>query len=52
VKKALRKTLWKYQLHEDQDLFDRAYAYIREYYCPTWLPTWEWQRPTHEEVST
>jgi len=32
IKKALRKTLWKYQLHQEQDLFDRAYAYIREYY--------------------
>ena len=32
VKKALRKTLLKYNLHTDQDLFDRAYAYIREYY--------------------
>ncbi len=32
VKKALRKTLLKYNLHNDQDLFDRAYAYIREYY--------------------
>lgn len=32
VKNALRKTLLKYNLHTDQDLFDRAYAYIREYY--------------------
>ena len=32
VKKALRKTLFKYQLHSDTDLFDRAYGYIREYY--------------------
>jgi type I restriction enzyme R subunit len=32
VKKALRKTLFKYRLHQDQDLFDRAYKYIREYY--------------------
>ena len=32
VKKALRKTLFKYQLHSDTDLFDRAYRYIREYY--------------------
>ena len=28
----LRKTLLKYKLHTDQDLFDRAYAYIRQYY--------------------
>jgi type I restriction enzyme R subunit len=32
VKKALRKTLLKYQLHKDQDLFDRAYGYIEQYY--------------------
>ena len=32
VKMALRKTLFKYKLHQDQDLFDRAYGYIREYY--------------------
>ena len=32
VRKALRKTLFKYQLHQDTDLFDRAYGYIREYY--------------------
>ena len=32
VKKALRKTLFKYKLHQDQELFDRAYGYIREYY--------------------
>lgn len=32
VKNALRKTLFKYKLHQDQDLFDRAYGYIRQYY--------------------
>jgi type I restriction enzyme R subunit len=32
VQKELRKTLLKYQLHHDQDLFDKAYAYIRQYY--------------------
>ncbi|MDR4509047.1 MAG: HsdR family type I site-specific deoxyribonuclease [Candidatus Brocadiaceae bacterium] len=32
VRKALRKTLLKYNLHTDQDLFERAYGYIREYY--------------------
>lgn len=32
VKLALRKTLFKYKLHQDQELFDRAYGYIREYY--------------------
>jgi type I restriction enzyme R subunit len=32
VQKALRLALRKYQLHTDQDLFDKAYGYIREYY--------------------
>jgi len=32
VKMALRKTLFKYHLHQDKDLFDRAYGYIRQYY--------------------
>jgi type I restriction enzyme R subunit len=32
VQKALRKTLLKYHLHNDQDLFDRAYGYIKQYY--------------------
>ena len=32
VKKALRKTLLNYKLHGDQELFDRAYGYIRQYY--------------------
>ena len=32
VKMALRKTLFKYRLHQDQDLFDRAYGYIKQYY--------------------
>jgi len=32
VQKLLRKALLKYQLHKDQALFDRAYAYIKEYY--------------------
>ncbi|MBQ20485.1 MAG: DEAD/DEAH box helicase [Flavobacteriales bacterium] len=32
VQKSLRKALLKYQLHKDQVLFDRAYAYIKEYY--------------------
>lgn len=32
VKLALRKTLFKYKLHQDQELFDRAYGYIRQYY--------------------
>ena len=32
VKMALRKTLFKYRLHQNQDLFDRAYQYIAMYY--------------------
>lgn len=32
VKIALRKTLFKYKLHQDADLFERAYGYIRTYY--------------------
>ena len=32
VQKELRKTLLKYKLHTDQDLFDKAYGYIRQYY--------------------
>lgn len=32
VQRELRKTLLKYKLHTDQDLFDRAYAYIKQYY--------------------
>jgi type I restriction enzyme R subunit len=32
VKQALRSALRKYKLHTDQDLFDKAYGYIREYY--------------------
>ena len=32
VKQVLRKTLLKYRLHQDQDVFERAYGYIQEYY--------------------
>jgi type I restriction enzyme R subunit len=32
VKKALRKSLLKYQLHQDTELFDKAYGYVRLYY--------------------
>lgn len=32
VQKSLRKALLKYKLHTDQALFERAYAYIKEYY--------------------
>ena len=32
VQRSLRKALLKYKLHTDQILFDKAYAYIKEYY--------------------
>lgn len=32
VKQELRRVLLKYQLHKEQELFDRAYGYIKEYY--------------------
>ncbi|MDG2539823.1 type I restriction endonuclease subunit R [Dyella jiangningensis] len=32
VKKALRKALFKYTLHADVELFEKAYSYIRQYY--------------------
>jgi type I restriction enzyme, R subunit len=32
VRKALRKTLFKYKLHQDAELFEKAYGYVREYY--------------------
>jgi type I restriction enzyme R subunit len=32
VRQALRKALLKYKLHTDQELFDKAYGYIRQYY--------------------
>ena len=32
IQKVLRQTLFKYKLHKEQDLFDKAYEYIREHY--------------------
>lgn len=32
VKQALRKVLLKYKLHRDQELFEKAYGYIKQYY--------------------
>ncbi len=32
VKQALRASLLKYKLHKDQELFDKAYGYIKQYY--------------------
>lgn len=32
VKQALRKALLAYKLHRDQELFEKAYVYIKQYY--------------------
>jgi type I restriction enzyme R subunit len=32
VRKALRRTLFKYHLHADTELFEKAYGYVKEYY--------------------
>lgn len=32
VQQSLRRALLKYRLHTDQELFDKAYGYIRQYY--------------------
>lgn len=32
VQKSLRKTLLKYQLHKEEELFEKAYGYVKEYY--------------------
>jgi type I restriction enzyme R subunit len=32
VRQALRKTLFKYALHQDKELFEKAYGYIKQYY--------------------
>ena len=32
IKKALRKALFKYKLHADEELFEKAFSYIRQYY--------------------
>ena len=32
VRKALRKTLFDFKLHQDTELFDKAYGYVRQYY--------------------
>lgn len=32
VKKALRKALFKYKLHAEEELFEKSYTYIRQYY--------------------
>ena len=30
--KALRKALFKYKLHADDELFEKAFQYVRQYY--------------------
>jgi type I restriction enzyme R subunit len=32
IRKSLRRTLLKYKLHNDAELFEKAYGYIKEYY--------------------
>ena len=32
IQKVLRQTLFKYKLHTEQELFEKAYGYIREHY--------------------
>lgn len=32
IKKAIRKSLFKYKLHAHEELFEKAYDYIRQYY--------------------
>lgn len=32
VRKALRRTLFDVKLHQDTDLFERAYGYVKQYY--------------------
>ena len=32
VNKALRKALFKYKLHAEEEMFEKAYSYIRQYY--------------------
>lgn len=32
VRKALRKTLFDFKLHQDTELFEKAYGYVKQYY--------------------
>jgi len=32
VRKALRKTLFDFKLHQDAELFEKAYGYVKQYY--------------------
>lgn len=31
IRKALRKTLFDFKLHQDMELFEKAYGYVRQY---------------------
>lgn len=56
VKQALRRQLLKYKLHKEQDLFDRAYSYIKELFRNISLrPNQKWyvfksaqKKPSHQ----
>jgi type I restriction enzyme R subunit len=32
VRKALRRTLFDFKLHQDAELFEKAYGYVKQYY--------------------
>lgn len=32
VRNVLRRTLFKYKLHQDTELFERAYGYVEQHY--------------------
>jgi type I restriction enzyme R subunit len=32
VRKALRKTLFDFKLHQDAELFEKAFGYVKQYY--------------------
>ena len=32
VNKAVRKALFKYKLHAEEELFEKAFSYVRQYY--------------------
>lgn len=39
VKKALHKALFKYKLHADDALFEKAYQYVKQFARKVWLDT-------------
>ena len=32
LRKTLRKTLFDFRLHQDAELFEKAYGYVKQYY--------------------